>query len=164
MGSLQEHRPQTISSHIKLFNNRFVLTMSSLKCLPVVLLLVIWTVNEIKGSVEFGSCENAGIGQTHHKCEMKCNFDGSCLESVSEESCGCDGFARFTRVTKYFQDGQGTYAVGKRRRKRQSSDVCNNMQARCRDCRGDISRSAYAEETEFDKYCEDITTYIPYTD
>jgi len=153
MGSLQEHRPQTISSHSKLLNNRFVFTMSSLKCLSVVLLLVLWTVNEIKGQAYTGSCENAGRGQTHHKCEMKCNFDGSCEEIVSEESCGCDGNAYFARVTNYFQDGQGTYGVGKRRRKRQSSDVCNNMQARCRDCRGDTSRSAYAEKTEFDKYC-----------
>merc|ERR1712126_235980 len=137
MGSLQVHRPQSISSHIKPLNNRFVFTMSSLKCLSVVLLLVIWTVNEIKGQAYTGSCENAGRGQTHHKCEMKCNFDGSCEEIVSEESCGCDGNASFARVTNYFQDGQGTYGVGRKRRsdegrrKRQSSDVCNNMQARC---------------------------------
>ena len=113
---------------------------------------------------------------------MKCNFDGSCEESVLEESCGCDGNAYFASVTNYFQvyilsihqicfnayalkikrwpnanlsfqDGKGTYGVGKRRRKRQSSDVCNNMQARCRDCRGDTARTAYAEKTDFDKYC-----------
>ena len=51
------------------------------------------------------------------------------------------------------QNGQETGGVGKRRRKRQSSDVCNNMQARCRDCRGDTARTAYVEKTDFDKYC-----------
>merc|ERR1712212_17871 len=153
MGSFQEHRQQTMGLHIRLLNNIFVMTMLYLKCLSVVLLLVVWTVNEIQGQAYTGPCENAGRGQTHHKCEMKCNFDGSCAETVSEESCGCDGNAYFAIVANYFQDGKGTYGVGKRRRKRQSSDVCNNMQARCRDCRGDTARTAYAEKTDFDKYC-----------
>jgi len=127
--------------------------MSSLKCLSVVLLLVIWTVNEIKGQAYTGPCDIASGGQTFHRCEMKCNFDGSCEENISEESCGCDGIANFARVTNYFQNGQETGGVGKRRRKRQSSDVCNKMQHRCRDCRGDRARFARAENTNFDKYC-----------
>ena len=71
--------------------------------LSVVLLLVVWTVNEIQGQAYTGPCENARRGQTYHKCEMKCNFDGSCVESISEESCGCDGNAYFAGVQNYFQ-------------------------------------------------------------
>jgi len=127
--------------------------MSSFSGTLVILLLVALTVNEIQGQAWTGSCDKAGKGQTYNKCEMKCSFDGSCEETVSEESCGCDGNAYFAVVTSYYQDGEGTYAVGKRRRKRQSSDVCNNMAARCRDCRGNTARTAYAQKTDFDKFC-----------
>ena len=59
--------------------------------------------HQSQGQAYTGSCENAGRGQTFHKCEMKCNFDGSCEEFVSEESCGCDGQAYFAGVTNFFQ-------------------------------------------------------------
>jgi len=122
--------------------------MSSLKCLSVVLVLVVWSVNEIQGSVARGPCRNAGRGQTHHRCEMNCNFDGSCTESVTQESCGCNGNAMYLQGTMNFQDGRPKSAVG------QSTDpVCNNMQARCRDCRRNTGRTAYAVKTTFDNYC-----------
>ena len=68
-----------------------------------ILLLAVANFNQIQGQAYRGSCENAEKGQTFHKCEMKCNFDGSCEEVVSEESCGCDGQAYFAAVTNYFQ-------------------------------------------------------------
>ena len=68
-----------------------------------ILLLAVVNFNQIQGQAYRGSCENAEKGQTFHKCEMKCNFDGSCEEVVSEESCGCDGQAYFAAVTNYFQ-------------------------------------------------------------
>ena len=50
-----------------------------------------------------GECKDARRGQTHHKCELECNFDGSCTESVSEEQCGCDGTASFAGVQNYYE-------------------------------------------------------------
>ena len=51
------------------------------------------------------------------------------------------------------QDGQATISIGKRRRKRQSSDVCNNMPDRCSRCRGNTGGTAEAQSTEFDQSC-----------
>ena len=34
---------------------------------------------------------------------MKCNFDGSCTESVTQESCGCNGNAMYLQGTMNFQ-------------------------------------------------------------
>merc|ERR1712038_119404 len=51
------------------------------------------------------------------------------------------------------QDGRATISIGKRRRKRQSSDVCNNMPDRCSRCRGNTGGTAEAQSTEFDQSC-----------
>ena len=51
------------------------------------------------------------------------------------------------------QDGRATISIGKRRRKRQSSDVCNNMPDRCSRCRGNTGGTAEAQSTEFDQPC-----------
>ena len=56
-----------------------------------------------QAQVRTGECQDARRGQTHHKCELQCNFDGSCTESVSEEQCGCDGIAFFAGVQNYFE-------------------------------------------------------------
>ena len=34
---------------------------------------------------------------------MNCNFDGSCTESVTQESCGCNGNAMYLQGTMNFQ-------------------------------------------------------------
>ena len=66
-------------------------------------------VNEIHGYVFTAPCTNAKKGQTHHKCAMKCNFDGSCEESVTEETCGCDGEGYFTGYTNSFEASWYSY-------------------------------------------------------
>ena len=63
--------------------------------LSSILLLIVYYVNVSQAAIYTGPCENASRGQTHHKCELECNSDGSCTESVSEETCGCDGVATF---------------------------------------------------------------------
>ena len=61
------------------------------------------TVHSSQGQLSTGSCQNARNGFTFHKCEMECNFDGSCTETVSQESCGCDGIATFATVQNSYQ-------------------------------------------------------------
>ena len=63
--------------------------------LSSIVLLVVFHVNVSQAAIYTGPCENASKGQTHNKCELECNSDGSCTESVSEETCGCDGIAIF---------------------------------------------------------------------
>ena len=63
--------------------------------LSSIVLLVVFHVNVSQAAIYTGPCENASKGQTHNKCELECNSDGSCTESVSEETCGCDGIATF---------------------------------------------------------------------
>ena len=48
-------------------------------------------------------CKDAGRGQSHHICEVQCNFDGSCTETVSEEQCGCDGMAEISSIMQHFK-------------------------------------------------------------
>merc|ERR1712150_19403 len=122
-------------------------------CLSRILLLIVFHVNESQAAIVTGPCENASRGQTHHKCELECNSDGSCTESVSEETCGCDGNAFFTSEYTTFMNGQAGISIGKKRRKRQSDDVCSNMSYRCTRCRGGSSRWAEAQSTEFNEGC-----------
>ena len=61
--------------------------------LASILLLIVCHVNMSQAARATGPCKDAGRGQTHHKCELQCNFDGSCRETVTEEQCGCDGMA-----------------------------------------------------------------------
>lgn len=60
-------------------------------------------INLTRGEESIGPCENASRGQTFHKCVMECNFDGSCEEYVSSETCDCDGSAFFAGVSNKFQ-------------------------------------------------------------
>lgn len=60
-------------------------------------------VHPVSSFIRLAPCTNAKKGQTHHKCAMKCNFDGSCEESVTEETCGCDGEGYFTGYTNSFE-------------------------------------------------------------
>ena len=66
-------------------------------------LLVALVVDEIQGEVYTAACKHAKEGQTKHKCAMKCNFDGTCQERVTEEKCGCDGVGYYTGVTNSFE-------------------------------------------------------------
>ena len=50
----------------------------------------VFHVNESQAIIIPGECENPG--QTRHKCELVCNSNGACTETVSTESCGCDGY------------------------------------------------------------------------
>ena len=51
----------------------------------------------IDGAVGWGSCEKARRGQSYSSCEIDCNAStGECEENSEEETCGCDGNARFT--------------------------------------------------------------------
>lgn len=118
-----------------------------------ILLVVVLNINLTRGQISTGPCENASRGQTFHKCVMECNFDGSCEEYVSSETCDCDGSAFFAGVSNQFQNGRRTESIGKRRRKRQSDEVCNNMSSRCTSCRGGRGRSAQAWATENDEFC-----------
>ena len=72
------------------------LSFSTICCvvgLSSILLLIVFHVNVGQAARQTAPCKDAGRGQSHHKCELQCNFDGSCTETVSEEQCGCDGMA-----------------------------------------------------------------------
>merc|ERR1712226_116359 len=154
MGSSPKDILQTTETIFKSFQTKS--TMLLRNCFSGILLVVVLNVNLTQGAKSFGPCENASRGETFHKCTMECNFDGSCDEVVSSETCDCDGSAVFLTVTNSYQDGQRDlppFVVGKRRRKRQSDDVCNNMPSRCRSCRGGSGGTAQAVKTENDKFC-----------
>ena len=68
-------------------------TISLFAGLASILLLTVCHVNKSQAARATGPCKDARRGQTHHKCELQCNFDGSCRETVTEEQCGCDGMA-----------------------------------------------------------------------
>merc|ERR1712226_967008 len=154
MGSSPKDILQTTETIFKSFQTKS--TMLLRNCFSGILLVVVLNVNLTQGAKSFGPCENASRGETFHKCTMECNFDGSCDEVVSSETCDCDGSAVFLTVTNSYQDGQRDlppFVVGKRRRKRQSDDVCNNMPSRCRSCRGGSGGTAQAVKTENNKFC-----------
>merc|ERR1712076_40904 len=154
MGSSPKDILQTTETIFKSFQTKS--TMLLRNCFSGILLVVVLNVNLTQGAKSFGPCENASRGETFHKCTMECNFDGSCDEVVSSETCDCDGSAVFLTVTNSYQDGQtglAPFVVGKRRRKRQSDDVCNNMSSRCRSCRGGSGGTAQAVKTENNKFC-----------
>ena len=58
------------------------------------------------------------------------------------------------------QDGRATISIGKRRRKRQSSDVCNNMPDRCSRCRGNTGGTAEAHAIVFNQACKILSGNI----
>merc|ERR1711997_1435562 len=151
MGSSPNIFILTTSINLKLFVPKF--TMLLRQCFLGILLAVVLNINLTLGSLITGPCENASRGQTFHKCVMECNFDGSCEEYVTSETCDCDGSAVLVGVSNKFQDGRGTISIGKRRKKRQSDEVCNNMPSRCTSCRGGSGGSAQAVATENDKFC-----------
>ena len=68
-------------------------TICCIAGLSSILLLIVCHVNMIQAARATGPCKDAGRGQSHHKCELQCNLDGSCRETVTEEQCGCDGMA-----------------------------------------------------------------------
>ena len=68
-------------------------TISLFAGLASILLHIVCPVNMSQAARATGPCKDAGRGQSHHKCELQCNFDGSCRETVTEEQCGCDGMA-----------------------------------------------------------------------
>ena len=66
-------------------------------------MMAVFLNNGAQGSVATGPCDKAGHGQTQEKCTMKCNYDGSCTESVIVEKCGCSGYAEFQAGAANFQ-------------------------------------------------------------
>ena len=53
-----------------------------------------------------GPCRNANIGEKFAKCEVQCNFDGSCTETVSSEVCCSrtnDFHNSFSRLVKGYK-------------------------------------------------------------
>ena len=68
-----------------------------------VVMMAVFLNNGAQGSVATGPCDKAGHGQTQEKCTMKCNYDGSCTESVIVEKCGCSGYAEFQAGAANFQ-------------------------------------------------------------
>ena len=59
-----------------------------------------------------------------------------------------------------YQNGQSTISIGKRRKKRQSEEVCNLMPNRCSSCRGGTGGTAEAEQTEFNEFCKIIKCFL----
>ena len=79
--------------------NHFHLVLS-VAGLSSILLLIVFHVNMGQAARQTAPCKDADRGQSHHKCELQCNIDGSCKEIVTEEECGCDGMAEI--FSKYF--------------------------------------------------------------
>ena len=68
-----------------------------------IFLIVIFEYNGIHAQVQIGQCGNIDHGKTKTKCEMRCNNDGSCEETRTEESCDCNGNSQTAIVTDYYQ-------------------------------------------------------------
>ena len=54
-------------------------------------------------SIARGPCKDAKKGGEYEKCSMDCDWDGSCSEMVSGETCDCKNSAVFTANTYYFK-------------------------------------------------------------
>ena len=53
--------------------------------------------------VDAKSCRNASPGEVYKKCEMICEGNGYCSESVTIENCGCDKQAKKFGFTYNFK-------------------------------------------------------------
>ena len=54
-------------------------------------------------AISRGPCKEAKKGGKHEKCEMDCDWDGSCFESVILETCDCKNKAVFTSIYYNFK-------------------------------------------------------------
>ena len=59
--------------------------------------------NVVNGAVSRGPCQQASSGGVYEKCEMDCDFDGGCYETVSTETCDCNGNGVFYYTTYNYQ-------------------------------------------------------------
>jgi len=118
----------------------------ALICLIVVSLLAIIGDHGIQSSTSHGPCQNAQLGMQYAKCEVQCNPDGSCTETLSTEVC-CSHSNTFHNSFSVLAKG---YRNGVRvsRKKRQVSGVCENLAIRCSQCNGGFGRSAQAQGWE----------------
>jgi hypothetical protein len=116
------------------------------KALTVLSFLVIVGYHVSHAETFHGPCKNANIGQKFTKCEVQCNLDGSCTETVSSEVCCSrtnDFHNSFSRLAKGFKNGQRVS-----RKKRQVGDVCARLPTRCSDCNGGFGKRAQAQARE----------------
>ena len=54
-------------------------------------------------AISRGPCKDAKKGGKYEKCKMDCNWDGSCFEAVTLETCDCKNAAVFTTTTYNFK-------------------------------------------------------------
>jgi len=87
------------------------------------------------GALAQGPCDKKG--QITEKCEMKCEWNGECSESIETKTCGCDGYGEEEYHTYNYKNGKFTNGVGKRKKRstlKGSLNTCANMSRRCSNC------------------------------
>lgn len=133
-------------------------TLLPLNC--IVTLCICMNVLEVGAAVlsRFSCTE---FGKSTQTCKMKCNYDGSCSESLQIVSCNCDGYGVETFDKNYYKNGNEVNYIIERSlpyspyvRKRGfdgRTTACNNLPSRCSSCNGGerSGGSATKWQTEF---------------
>jgi hypothetical protein len=92
-----------------------------------------------------------GFSKIKEKCEMECNFDGTCKETITTDHCKCSRFGKSYKNVNVYQNG---HLVPSQTEVRGALNTCDELQRRCSNCPNQGGYSGWKSKTDYPRSCQ----------